>query len=117
LIAEVLFIDYAVGMVVLLPYLAREIFADCEGESAFDQLGTAFDGDARRWGEQDVDVVRHDDEGVKLEFAGVAIAEERGDEEFCDGVALKDAAALVGDGSEGVGLGFEAHGGRAYPGG
>ena len=62
-----------------------------------------------------MDVVRHRDEGVQLEFSGVAIAEECGDEELGDGVALKDAAALVRDGGEHVGLGFEAHGGRACP--
>ena len=62
-------------------------------------------------------MVWHDDEGVELEFARVAIAEECGDEEFGGGGALKEAMALVGDGSEGVGLGVEAHGGRACPGG
>jgi hypothetical protein len=30
---------------------------------------------------------------------------------------LEEATALMGYGGEGVGLGFEAHGGRACPGG
>jgi hypothetical protein len=62
-------------------------------------------------------VVGHDDEGVKLEFAGVAIAEKCGDEEFGGCGALEEAATLVSYGSEGVDMGFEAHGGRACPGG
>jgi hypothetical protein len=62
-----------------------------------------------------VDVIRHYDEGVKVEFAGVAITEECGDEEFGGGGALEESAALVRYGSEYVGLGFEAHGGRACP--
>ena len=39
----------------------------------------------------------HDDEGVALKFAGIAITEERGDEEFCVCGALEDSAALVGE--------------------
>ena len=85
LVAEVVLIDNAMGVVALLPYLAGEILADGEGETAFDQLGAAFDGDVRCGGEQDVDVVGHYDEGMELEFSGVAIAEECGDEEFGDG--------------------------------
>jgi len=102
-------------MVSLLPYLTWQILARGEGESALDQLGAAFDGDVLRRGEQDVNVVGHYDEGMKLELSRVAIAEEYGDKEFGDRVALKDAAALVGDGGEHVGLGFEAHDGRACP--
>ena len=64
-----------------------------------------------------MDVVGHDDEGVKVDFAGVAIAEEGGDEEFGGCGALEEAMPLMSYGSEGVGLGFEAHGGRACPGG
>jgi hypothetical protein len=117
LVAEVVFIDYAVGVVALLPYLAWEFLAYGEGESAFDQLGAAFDGNVLCWGKQDVDVVGHDDEGVELEFSGIAITEERGDEEFSDSISLEDTATLVGDGGEDVGLGLEAHYGRACPGG
>jgi hypothetical protein len=58
-----------------------------------------------------VDVVGHDDEDVELIFARVAVAEERGDEQFGDGGALEDAASLVGDRGECVGLGFESQAG------
>ena len=54
---------------------------------------------------------------MKVEFSGVAIAEEGGDEEFGGCGALEEATALVAYGSEGIDLGFEAHGGRACPGG
>ena len=60
-------------------------------------------------------MVGHDDERVELELAGVAVAEDRCDEEFGDGVALEDSATLVRDGSQGVGLGFEAHHRKACP--
>ena len=117
LVAEVFLIDHAVGVIAVLPYLAGEILAYGEGESALDELGAAFDGHVRGRGEPDVDVVGHDDEGGELEFVRVAITEECGDEEFGGGGALEEAMTLVGYGSEGVGLGFEAHGGRACPGG
>jgi hypothetical protein len=52
---------------------------------------------------------------VKVEFSGVAIAEECGDEEFGGCGALEEAMTLVSYGSEYVGLGFEAHGGKACP--
>jgi hypothetical protein len=117
LVAEVFLIDNAVCVVAILPNLTWEFFADGEGESALDELGAAFDGHVRGRGEQDVDVVGHDDESVELESAGVAIAEECVDEEFGGCGALEEATTLVSYGSEGVGLGFEAHGGRACPGG
>ena len=41
-----------------------------------------------------MDVVGHDDEGVKVEFSGVAIAEEGGDEEFRGCGALEEAMTL-----------------------
>ena len=47
LVAEVFLIDHAVGVVTVLPYLVRKILAYGEGESAFDELGTAFDGHVR----------------------------------------------------------------------
>jgi len=117
LVAEVFLVDHAVGVVAVLPYLSWEVFAYGEGESALDELGAAFDGDVGGRGEQDVDVVRHDDECVKVEFSGVAIAEECGEEEFGGCGALEESMTLVSYGSEGVGLRFEAHGGRACPGG
>ena len=116
MVAEVFFIHYAVGVVAILPYLACEILAYGEEESALDELGAAFDSDIRRWREQDVDVIGHDHEGMKLEFAGVSIAEEGGDEEFGGCRALEEATTLVSHGGEGVGLGFEAHVGGRVPG-
>lgn len=61
-------------------------------------------------------MVGHNDEGVKPEFASVAIAEECGDEEFGSCGALEESAALVSYSREGIGLGFEAHGGGRVPG-
>lgn len=106
----------AVGMIALLPYFAGEYFAGAEGESALDQLRATFDRHVRGGCEQDVDVVRHYDEGVELEFAGVAVAEESSDEEFGGFGALEETAALVGDSGEGVGLRFQAHMGGRVPG-
>jgi hypothetical protein len=79
-------------------------------------LGAAFDRDIRRWREQDVNVIGHDDEGVKLELASVAIAEKCGDNEFGGCAALEEATTLLRHGSQDVGLGFEAHVGGRVPG-
>ena len=46
---------------------------------------------------------------MELEFSGVAVAEESGDEELSNDCSLEGVVALVGDGGDGVGLGFEAH--------
>ena len=62
-------------------------------------------------------MVGHDNKNVELKLALVSVAEERFDEKFGDGVALEDATSLVADDGEGVGLGLEAHSGRACPGG
>jgi hypothetical protein len=98
LIAEIAVIGHAMGMVALLPNFACKFFADCERKPALDELCASFDRLLRTGRQEDVDVVRHDDEGVQVKFARVAVAEERCDKEFGDCVALKDAATLMGDG-------------------
>ena len=50
LVAEVFLIDNTVGVVAVLPFLAREIFTRGIGKAALDELGAAFDGDAGCWG-------------------------------------------------------------------
>ena len=47
------------------------------GETAFDALGAAFDGLVDSGSQEDVDVLGHDGEAVKLVAAFVAIVEER----------------------------------------
>jgi hypothetical protein len=88
LVAQVIVVGDSVGVVALLPDLSGKIFSDSEGEAALDELGAAFDGHVGCGREQDVDVIGHDDEGVELEFAGVAVTEECGDEEFGSGCFL-----------------------------
>ncbi len=63
-------------------------------------------------------VIGHDDEAVELEAVCVAMTEEGGDDEIGVAGGLEEAAALVGDEGESVGLGRLAdggHGRRAYP--
>ena len=105
------------GVVALLPDLAGDGIACGEREAALDELCATFDRHVRRGSQQGMDVIGHDDEGMKAEFAGGAVAEERGDEELGGLGALEEAAALVSYGGEGVGLRFDAHRGRACPGG
>ena len=110
LVAQVIVVGDSVGVVALLPDLSAYVFADGEEEAALDELGAAFDGHVRCGSEQDVDVIGHHDEGVELEFTGVAITEERGDEKLGGCRSLEDASSLMGDGGECVGLGLESHG-------
>ena len=49
------------------------------------------------WGEEEMDVVGHDDEGVYEVVAFVAIVLEGFEEELGVGFALKEASAVVGD--------------------
>ena len=65
------------------------------GEAAFQQLHGAFERDVFGC-EKDVDVVGHDDEGVKFVVAFAAVVLKRVEEELgvCGG--LKEATAIVG---------------------
>ena len=53
----------AVFVVALLPDV--ELAFEAEGEASLDELNCLFEGDVRGGREQDVDVVRHDCEGVE----------------------------------------------------
>ena len=63
LILKVFEIADAVFVESVLPDVALELVADCEGEAAFDELGGTLDGFGGR--EENVKVVRHDDETVE----------------------------------------------------
>ncbi len=63
------------------------------GESAFDVLHGAFDGDHRVGCDEEMRVVRHDNEGVQMEVRAIVL--ERFEEELGVAVDLKEAAALV----------------------
>lgn len=74
-----------------------EVGREAVGEAAFD----VADGSGEVvGGEQEVDVVGHDDEGVEFEEALVAVVLEGFDKEFGVGGELEEAAALVGDGGD-----------------
>ena len=90
-----------------VPDLAAELIANGEGEAAFDPLngfGRGLGG-----GDEDVDVIGHDDESVEEEFTCVAVAEESGDEELRICGSLKYAPAVVGEDGDRVGLWLQAH--------
>jgi hypothetical protein len=72
-------------------------------EAALDKAHGAFDGDFER-GEEEMDVVGHDDEGVELEVAFVAIVLECFDEERGVGVELEEGAAVGGGAGYEVGV-------------
>ena len=90
------------------PDFAGVVFADGEGEAAFDELNAALDGVVGGGSEEDVDMVGHDGEGVEGEAALFAIAEERGEHDFRGRGALEDSEALMRDGSDGEGFGVDA---------
>ena len=56
-------------------------------------------------------MIWHDDEAVKEESALVAVSGEGEDEKFGVFGALEEAATLMRDCGESVGLGIQAHGG------
>ena len=69
------------------------------GEAALDKLHGALEGDGL-WGEEEVDVVGHDDEGVEFVVAFAAIVLEGIEEELGCGFGLEEAAAVVGLGAD-----------------
>jgi hypothetical protein len=65
------------------------------GEAALDELDGALECDVG-WGEEEVDVVRHQNEGVEFVVAFLAIVLEGFQEEFCCGWDLKEPAPVMG---------------------
>jgi len=61
------------------------------------------------WRDQDVNVVRHDDEAVESKATLIAVTSERVQHEVGVCGALKDATALMGDRSDGEGFGLNAN--------
>jgi hypothetical protein len=83
-----------------------EFGGEAVGEAAFDQVHGLRDGLVGR-GEEQVDVVGHDDKGVEFVGAFGAVVLEGFKEEFGVGGKLEEASAVVGDGGdeEGASLG------------
>jgi hypothetical protein len=75
----------------------REVGCEARGEDAFDSLEG---GGEVASGEEQVDVVGHDDEGVEFVEACGAVVLQRVGEEGGVGVDLEEAAAVVGDRGE-----------------
>ena len=76
-----------------------ELRGEAVREAAFDELDGALEGDVL-WGEEEMDVVGHDDEGVKFVVAFAAVVLEGFEEEFGGGCDLEEAAAVVGLGAD-----------------
>lgn len=71
------------------------------GESAFDEADASLQRNVLR-GKEEVHVVGHDDKGVELVTAFVAIALESGDQELGVRGNLKKSAAVAGCGCDEV---------------
>lgn len=65
------------------------------GEAAFDELHGALEGDVGG-GEEQVDVVGHDDEGMEAVVAFAPVVLEGVEEELGCGGVLEEAVAIVG---------------------
>jgi len=87
-----------------------EAGGEAVGEASFDELHRTLEGDGLR-GEQEVEVVGHDDEGVEEVVAFAAVVLEGVEEEFGVGGDLEEAAAVVGGGGDEVGAGASGAGG------
>ena len=83
-----------------------ELAFEAEGEAAFDELHGFFERHIRRGSEESVEVIRHNDEGVKLEFSLGAIVEDGLLEEIGGGGDLEEASLLGGYSSDMVGASF-----------
>lgn len=79
------------------------------GEAAFDEAHGAFEGFGG--GEEEMDVVGHDDEGVEFVVAFAAVVLEGGEEELGVGGDLEDAAGVVGAAGDEEGAGARGSGG------
>jgi hypothetical protein len=72
---------------------------EAAGEAAFDELHGALEGNFDG-GEEQVDVVRHDDEGVELVVAFAEVMLEGFEEGVGVGFDLEEAPAIVGLGAD-----------------
>jgi hypothetical protein len=93
---------------------------EAEGEASFDVLNGLLDGDVRGGGDEEMEVVWHEDEGVESVAAFGAVVVEELEEEVRVSVGLEEAAAIGGDGGDEEGSDFlrgEVHEGEVRAGG
>ena len=115
LVAIVFGVCDAMRVIGRLPDLSFELFANREGETAFDELDSFLNGIV--WRKECMDMIRHDHKSMQEITRLIAVTEECSDHEVSICGALKDAVALMGYGGERVGLRVEAHRRNPYPGG
>ena len=92
-----------------------ELAFEPKGEASLDVLHGFLERDIERGGEDGVEVVGHDDEGVQEESVLGVVVEDGGLQEFGVGSDLEETAALRGYGGDEVRAGFlrgETHVGR-----
>jgi hypothetical protein len=78
----------------------RHFGFEAKGESAFDELHGLLNGNVRCGREEEVDVIRHEDEGVELVTPLRAIVVHQVQKEICVRVGLEETAAIGGDGGD-----------------
>ena len=108
-VGDVLLLDFVivyvtdtVFVIAGVPDVAGELLPNREGKAAFDELKATRGACVNGRSDEDVDVIGHDDEAVKLETTLVAIAGKSLDHEFCVRRALEDAVALMGKDGDSV---------------
>jgi hypothetical protein len=82
------------------------------GEASFDESYGTLEGDGL-WGDEEVDVIGHDDEGVEFVVAFGSVVLKGFEEEFGVAVDLEEAAAIVGCAGDEVRAGREVRVGIA----
>ena len=80
-----------------------ELGGEAVGEASLDESDGALEGFVR--GEEEVDVVGHDDEGVEFVVSFGSVVLEGFDEEFGVAFDLEEAAAIVGSAGDEEGSG------------
>ncbi len=78
-----------------VPDLTRRLVAHCEGVPAFDELHTPSGADTHRRCDNDMDVIRHDDESMHSETPLIAVTKEHLDEQLGIRCTLEVALSLM----------------------
>jgi len=64
-------------------HLRPRLFRETIRKSTLDKLQRSLKGEARSWSEEQVEMIRHEDEFIEQEDSFVAVAEQGIEKQFC----------------------------------